>query len=141
VTPLDATNRVNEPHTITATVQQDDGIAAPGGDNVDGFGPAPDGTTVTFSFVTNTAGAFFVGGVDTQDLLPHGTADEVYAATARLIDGMTADGGGYILAASHSIPPETPDDNIFAMYAAAGLSREEIYDRASDIRWRLQPNP
>ena len=57
VTPLDDTNPVNQPHTINATVQQDDGIAAPGGDNVDGFGPAPDGTTVTFSFVTNTAGA------------------------------------------------------------------------------------
>ena len=27
----------------------------------------------------------FMGGVDTQDLLPHGTADEVYRATARLM--------------------------------------------------------
>ena len=48
---------------------------------------------------------------------------------ARLIDGMTADGGGYILAASHTIPPETPDENIFAMYDEAGISREEIFDR------------
>ncbi len=46
----------------------------------------------------------FMGGVDTQELLPHGTADEVRRATRRLIDGMTADGGGYILAASHSVP-------------------------------------
>lgn len=78
----------------------------------------------------------FMGGVDTQELLPHGTAAEVYRATVRLIEGMTADGGGYILAASHTIPPETPDANIFAMYAAAGVSREEIFDRAAELRRR-----
>jgi hypothetical protein len=51
-----------------------------------------------------------------------------------LIEGMTRDGGGYILAASHTIPPETPDENIFAMYQEAGISREEIFDRAAGIR-------
>ena len=76
----------------------------------------------------------FMGGVDTQELLPCGSADEVFGETRRLIEGMTADGGGYILAASHSVPPETPLDNIFAMYAAAGESREAILDRASGIR-------
>jgi len=79
----------------------------------------------------------FMGGVDTQGMLPSGTADEVRRATAALIEGMTADGGGYILAASHTIPPETPDENIFAMYAEAGISRAEIFDRAADIRVRL----
>ncbi|MBI5091357.1 MAG: hypothetical protein HZB26_02825 [Candidatus Hydrogenedentes bacterium] len=76
----------------------------------------------------------FMGGVDTQELLPTGTAREVRQATERLIEGMTSDGGGYILAASHTVPPETPDDNIFAMYAAAGLTKEEICDRAAGIR-------
>jgi uroporphyrinogen decarboxylase len=76
----------------------------------------------------------FMGGVDTQDLLPNGSPDEVFRATSHLVQGMTLDGGGYILAASHAIPPETPLENIFAMYAAAGISREEIKDRASDIR-------
>ncbi len=79
----------------------------------------------------------FMGGLDTQYLLPSGTADEVRRETERLIDGMTADGGGYILAASHTIPPETSDENIFAMYEVAGISREEIFDRASHIRARL----
>jgi uroporphyrinogen decarboxylase len=78
----------------------------------------------------------FMGGVDTQGILPNGTASEVYKATERLIEGMTADGGGYVLAASHTVPPETPDENIFAMYYAAGLSREEIFDRAAAIRAR-----
>jgi uroporphyrinogen decarboxylase len=78
----------------------------------------------------------FMGGLDTQDLLPKGSPAQVEAETRRLIEGMTAGGGGYILAASHTIPPETPDENIFAMYAAAGLSRQEIYDRAADLRRR-----
>ncbi len=78
----------------------------------------------------------FMGGVDTQELLPHGTAAQVRRATERLIAGMTADGGGYILAASHTISPETPDDNIFAMYEVAGVSREEIFDRAAALRAR-----
>jgi len=76
----------------------------------------------------------FMGGVDTQEVLPNGSADDVYAATTRLLEGMMRDGGGYILAASHTIPPETPDENIFAMYAAAGVSREDIFDRAAEIR-------
>ena len=76
----------------------------------------------------------FMGGVDTQEVLPNGSVDEVRRATRRLIDGMTSDGGGYILAASHTVPPETPLENIFAMYAEAGVSREQIFDRAAEVR-------
>jgi uroporphyrinogen decarboxylase len=76
----------------------------------------------------------FMGGVDTQGILPNGTASQVRQATAVLLEGMTTLGGGYIFAASHTIPPETPDDNIFAMYDEAGISREEIFDRAAHIR-------
>ncbi|MDD5198807.1 MAG: uroporphyrinogen decarboxylase family protein [Terrimicrobiaceae bacterium] len=79
----------------------------------------------------------FMGGVDTQDMLPNGSVDDVRRATRNLLDIMAADGGGYILAASHTIPPETPDANIFAMYAEAGVTREEIFDRAADIRRSL----
>jgi uroporphyrinogen decarboxylase len=79
----------------------------------------------------------FMGGVDTQELLPFASAAEVRRATERLIEGMTAGGGGYILAASHTIPPETPDENIFALYEVAGIGRAEIMDRAADIRARL----
>jgi uroporphyrinogen decarboxylase len=85
----------------------------------------------------------FMGGVDTQGLLPFASAAEVRRSTERLLEGMTAPvrgrgSGGYILAASHTIPPETPDENIFALYAAAGVTREEIMDRAADIRARLR---
>ena len=78
----------------------------------------------------------FMGGVDTQEMLPKAPAQEVRRATEELIGIMTSDGGGYILAASHTISPETPDDNIFAMYEAAGISREEIFDQAAAIRRR-----
>jgi uroporphyrinogen decarboxylase len=79
----------------------------------------------------------FMGGVDTMGLLPHGTAEEVKKGTTELIEGMTSDGGGYILAASHTVPPETPDENIFAMYEAASVSKEEIFDRAAQIREKV----
>ena len=76
----------------------------------------------------------FMGGLDTQELLPHGTAAEVKKGTAALVEGMSADGGGFILAATHTLPPETPLDNIFALYEEIGISREEILDRAADFR-------
>src|ERR1035437_3567343 len=79
----------------------------------------------------------FMGGVDTQEMLPHASAAEVRRATEELIGIMTADGGGYILAASHTISPETPDDNIFAMYEAAVLGRAEILAQAAAIRNRM----
>jgi len=79
----------------------------------------------------------FMGGVDTQEVLPHGTAKQVRRATAELLEGMTTDGGGYILAASHTVPPETPDDNVFAMYDEAGVTKEEIFDKAAHVRKSL----
>lgn len=83
-------------------------------------------------------GLAFMGGIDTQNLLPNGTVDEVRRETTRLLDGMTDDGGGYILAASHTVPPETPVENIFAMFDAAGVSREEIFDRAAELRTKIR---
>ena len=79
----------------------------------------------------------FMGGIDTQDLLPNGTATEVRKETEKLIEGMMAGGGGYILAASHAVPPETPIENIYAMYEPAGISKEKILDNAADIRKKL----
>ena len=76
----------------------------------------------------------FMGGVDTIELLPNGSVDDVRRETRRLIDAMTDGGGGYILAASHTVAPETPIDNIFAMYHEAGITREAIFDAAADVR-------
>ena len=78
----------------------------------------------------------FMGGVDTIELLPNASSDKVFKETKELIETMTADGGGYILAASHTIPPETPLENIFALYEAAGITKEQISDGAADVRKR-----
>ena len=79
----------------------------------------------------------FMGGIDTQHLLPYGSVTEVKKATEKLIEGMMAGGGGYILAASHAIPPETPIENIIAMYEPAGVSKEKIWDNAADVRRKM----
>jgi uroporphyrinogen decarboxylase len=79
----------------------------------------------------------FMGGLDTVDLLPNGSAGDVRRTVARLLQGMTAGGGGYLLAASHTVPPETPDENIFALYAEAGITKEMIFDAAATIRATL----
>jgi prealbumin domain-containing protein len=82
LTPLDDTNGITENHTITATVQQDDGLAANtgGGDAVSGFGPAPNGTTVTFSFVGTAA--TFVNNVNTCTTTGGTCSIQIVSATA-----------------------------------------------------------
>jgi uroporphyrinogen decarboxylase len=57
----------------------------------------------------------FLGGVDIQDLLPHGTADQVRAGVRELIETL-GPGGGFILAPSHQFQPDVPPENIVAMY-------------------------
>lgn len=81
----------------------------------------------------------FMGGLDTQYLIPNGSTTDVRRAVRRLLDEVAYD-GGYILAASHTIPPETPDANIFALLDEAGVSREEIFDQAAGLRSRLIKN-
>ena len=57
----------------------------------------------------------FHGGIDIQRLLPFGTPEEVREGVKRLIR-IFGPGGGWIAAASHNIEPETPPENIVAMY-------------------------
>lgn len=60
----------------------------------------------------------FWGAVDTQQVLPNGTPDEVRAEVKKRI-GDLAPGGGYIFSAVHNIQPDVPLENILAMYEAA----------------------
>jgi uroporphyrinogen decarboxylase len=80
----------------------------------------------------------FMGGIDTQGTLPDGSVSEVRKVTDKLIQGMMKGGGGYILAASHTVPSETPVENIFAMYESAGITRERIFDNAAVIRMKVK---
>ena len=56
----------------------------------------------------------FSGGLDIQDLLPHGTPQEVKAEARRLVR-ILGNNGGYIAAAAHDIQADTPVENILAM--------------------------
>jgi uroporphyrinogen decarboxylase len=60
----------------------------------------------------------FHGGVDEQKLLPYSNDSEVEIEVSRLID-VLGKNGGYILSSSHAIQPDTPLENILAMYRAA----------------------
>ena len=60
----------------------------------------------------------FSGGIDTQHVLPYGSTQDVREEVQRRIRDL-APGGGYLLAAVHTIQPDVPVENICAMYEAA----------------------
>ena len=60
----------------------------------------------------------FHGGIDEQHLLPHGTAEDVRAETERLMAKLGED-GAYIVCPAHAIQPDTPAENIMALYDTA----------------------
>lgn len=60
----------------------------------------------------------FHGGIDEQRLLPYGTADEVRRETIRVMETLGED-GGYVVAPAHAIQPDTPPENIVALYDTA----------------------
>ena len=68
------------------------------------------------------ADVVFYGGVDTQELLPGGTPEEVEAETRRLI-GVLGREGGYVLSAAHTLQEDVPAENVVAMYRAATARR------------------
>ncbi len=60
----------------------------------------------------------FCGGIDTHRVLPYGTPEEVRQEVRRVIEAL-APGGGYMLAAVHTIMDDVPAENILAMVDAA----------------------
>lgn len=59
----------------------------------------------------------FWGGIDTQHVLPFGSADEVAAEVGRVID-ILGEGGGFVLNSVHNIQNDIPVANIIAMFDA-----------------------
>ncbi|MBN1341868.1 MAG: hypothetical protein JXQ73_04270 [Phycisphaerae bacterium] len=59
----------------------------------------------------------FWGGIDTQSIMPRGSAEDVRQEVKRRIHDM-APGGGYILSAVHNLQPEVPPANIIALFEA-----------------------
>jgi uroporphyrinogen decarboxylase len=59
----------------------------------------------------------FCGAIDTHRILPFGTPEEVRQEVRRVID-LLGPGGGYMVAAVHTIIDEVPPENILAMVDA-----------------------
>ena len=67
---------------------------------------------------------FWGGGVDTQDLLPFGTAEAVREGVRRNVETL-APGGGFVFNTIHNIQADVPPQNIMAMVEA--LHRYGVY--------------
>ncbi|MCX6053774.1 MAG: hypothetical protein NTZ74_02445 [Chloroflexi bacterium] len=59
----------------------------------------------------------FCGAVDTQEILPHGTPDQVRQEVKRVM-GILGKGGGYMVAPVHTVMNEVPPQNVLAMVDA-----------------------
>lgn len=57
----------------------------------------------------------FWGGIDSFEVLPHGTVEDVQAEVDRRVRDLGV-GGGYVLCAVHNIQPDVSVENILAMY-------------------------
>ena len=60
----------------------------------------------------------FCGLISTQQTLPHGTVDDVRREVRHRLDVIGKD-GGYILSPAHCIQPDTPLENVLALYGEA----------------------
>lgn len=60
---------------------------------------------------------FWGGGVDTQQVLPYGTPQQVRDEVRRRIDDF-APGGGFVFAAVHNVQSDVPPENFMAMWDA-----------------------
>ena len=58
---------------------------------------------------------FWGGGVDTQHTLPSGTPEQVHAEVRERIEAF-APGGGFVFNTIHNVQPQTPVDNLLALY-------------------------
>ncbi len=59
----------------------------------------------------------FQGGIDIQDVLPHGSADDVRRHVKHIAETLGS-GGGYIFGTAHNVLPDVPTENILALIDA-----------------------
>ena len=64
----------------------------------------------------------FHGAIDVQQVLPRYTNEQLAEEVKRTIDMLGKD-GGYILAPSHNLQPDTTVENIITMYETAQRRR------------------
>ena len=62
---------------------------------------------------------FWGGGCDTQEVLPHGTPEQVREHVRQNLDAFDAHNGGFVFTQVHNIQQDVPVENVEAMLAAA----------------------
>jgi uroporphyrinogen decarboxylase len=67
----------------------------------------------------------FWGGIDTQNLLPFGSPEEVKLMAAETIR-ILGKGGGYIIAPSQEIMVDVPIENLKALVETINEEREKV---------------
>ena len=87
-------------------------------DILDAMQPEPDGMDPPVIKRLYGDRLTFCGLVSTQFTLPHGSVADVRAEVRERIEVMGA-GGGYILSPAHCIQPDTPLENVLAIYEEA----------------------
>jgi uroporphyrinogen decarboxylase len=60
----------------------------------------------------------FWGAIDTQEVLPRGTPEDVRNEVKRRI-GDLAPGGGYVMGSVHNMQADVPPENVIAMFDSA----------------------
>ena len=86
--------------------------------------------------------AFWGGGVDTQRTLPFGTPEEVRAEVRERIK-IFDPGGGFVFNTIHNVQPQTPIENVLAMYETLREEGRQFYFFRHSQSWgnlRWQPD-
>ena len=58
---------------------------------------------------------FWGGGINTQEILPHGTPQQVRDDVKKSVEILAKD-GGYVFSAIHNIQADVPAENFWAMW-------------------------
>ena len=67
--------------------------------------------------------SFWGGGINTQQILPHGTPQDVKKDVTQRIQSLRA-GGGFVFGTVHNIQDDVPVENLLAMLEAFEQNRE-----------------
>ncbi len=90
-----------------------------GYDGIDTLDPPPLGNTDILNVKQEWGDRIFLkGNIDPVNLIRYSTPDAVYEKASELIRTV-GKGGGYILSSACSVPPQTPPENIRALYRAS----------------------
>lgn len=105
-------------HSCGAVVKAADILVDAGVDLLNSLQPGAAGMDATYLKDRYGDALAFHGGIDIQEVLPNGSAQDVEDEVKRRI-AIWAPGGGYVFCAAHNIQTDVPPENVTAMYRSA----------------------